>query len=97
MERVGLAASKIARGSLFWYNVCVCLIAFFLALFLFFIAGSAILLALLLLGFIFNSIVGTQIPQQWMAVIRICMLTLTVVISLVTFFVIGKNIKFRKN
>ena len=38
MERIGIAASKIAQGNLFLYNICVIVISFLFSLFIFFIS-----------------------------------------------------------
>lgn len=96
MRRIGIAASKMAKGSLLFYNLYVVLIAFLCALFMFFIAGSAIALAMIVIGYIINGVVPAEVDQDWWQVIRLCMVTLTVVIGLATLFAIVINIKVRR-
>ena len=95
MERIGITASKIAKGNLAWYNFYVILITFLLALFLFFISAAAIVLALIILGYILQEVLQTPFKQDWAAIIRICMVSLTFVISAVTIFALARNVRIK--
>lgn len=96
MKRIGIAASKIAKGSLFFYNLYVILIAILVSLFLYFIAGSSIVLGLIVVGYIVKGVLPGQMEQDWLAIVRVCMVSLTVVVSAVSIFAILVNIKFSK-
>ena len=96
MERIGIAASKIAQGNLFLYNLFVIFISFLFSLFIFFISGASIFLALIIIGYIANGMSPSGFEDEWQEVIRVCMVSLTVVVSIVTLFAIGRNIKFKK-
>lgn len=93
MERIGIAASKIARGNLFLYNFYVVLISSLLSLLMFVLAGSSVMLALLLIGTIINGFLPENFEKEWTSIIRICMIFLTIIISLFNLSAILKNIK----
>jgi hypothetical protein len=96
MERIGLAASKIAKGNLLLYNLCVVLLSLLVALLLFFIAGTAIFLGLLLLRAIFGGMFPSSGEGTWAAIAGVCMVSLTVVVSGVSLFAISKNLRLKK-
>ena len=50
MLRIGIAASKMSKGSLFNYNLYVILIACLFSIFVFFICGFSILLIVFLVS-----------------------------------------------
>ena len=96
MERIGIAASKIAKGNLVLYNLSVIIIAFSFSLFLFFIAGCPIVLALIIIGYVADGVLPMDLSEGWMDVIRICMAVLTVVVAIFNLFAILRNIKITK-
>ena len=97
MRRIGIAASKIAKGNLFYYNLCVVFISFAFSLLMFFVSGSAIFFALVIIGYIVEGILPSGFDQRWVDVVRICMAALTVVVGLLTLFAISINIKIGKD
>jgi hypothetical protein len=96
MERIGYAASKMAKGNLWFYNLYVIGLAFLFSLLVFLVAGSAVFLALVIFGYVVVRVMPCQWGQPWQDIIRICMLVLTIVILLINFFAIFRNLKFRK-
>ena len=96
MERIGLAASKMAKGNFFLYNLWVIIISFIFSLFIFFIAGASIFFALIILAYVISGIMPLEFDKNWESVFRICMVTLTGVIGIFNLFAIIKNIKLRK-
>ena len=96
MERIGLAASKIAKGNLFIYNIFVVLLSFLFSLLIFVLAGSTMILTLLLIGYIMNEIFPQNYEKEWTSVMKLCMITLTVLIGLFNFLAILKNFKLSK-
>ena len=95
MERIGIAASKMAKGNLFVYNFYVILLSFLFSLLLFFIAGTSIVLSLIVIGSIVSGL-STELSGQWTDVIRVCMGVLTGVVSGINLFAIIKNVRFKK-
>ncbi len=95
MKRIGITASKIAKGNLAWYNFYVIVITFSLALFLFFISGAAVFLALIILGYILEEVLQSPFKQGWVEIIRICMVSLTLVVSIVVIFALTRNIRIK--
>jgi hypothetical protein len=95
MKRIGIAASKMAKDSLLAYNFFVVLIAFIFSLLIFFIAGSAITIALLIISFTLQAILPTAFKNEWISVYSVCMLALSVVVGLFNLMAVLKNIKFR--
>jgi len=96
MERIGLAASKIAKGNFFLYNFFVVVLTIIFSLFIFFIAASSITLALVILGYLMGGIMQTEFTKRWWDIFGICMMTLTVVVSVFSVCAILKNIKIQK-
>lgn len=96
MERIGIAASKIAKDNLLFYNLYVILISFVIALILFLIAGGAVFLAMVAIGVIAQGTVPEGFKNEWRVLLQLCMMALTVAVSLITVFAIAKNLKFRK-
>ena len=95
MERIGIAASKIAQGNLWLYNLAVVLIAFLFSFFIFIIAGASIVLALIIIGGVVNGILPNDLWSDWRGIIRICMISLTIIVSVFTLFAILKNIRLK--
>ena len=96
MERIGITASKIAKGNIFLYNFCVIGISFLFSLLVFFIAGSSIMVALIIIGYVIDGVLPTSFAGGWGKIIFVSMISLTVVVSIFTLFAILKNIKIKK-
>ncbi len=96
MERIGITASKIAKGRLMLYNLCVIGISFLFSLLVFFIAGSSIMLALIIIGYVLDGVLPASFKGWWGDVMRISMVSLTIVVGIFTLFAISRNIKLRK-
>lgn len=96
MERIGIAASKMAQGNIILYNLYVILISFIFSLFIFFLSGASILFGLIIIGYIVNGVLPANLEGQWGDLVRICMISLTVVIILLNIFAILKNIRLKR-
>ncbi len=96
MQRIGIAASKIAQGKLWKYNLSVLLISSLCALFIFLICGFSILAALFLISLVARSLMPSEFQVIWFAVVKICMGALAVVVGILNIWAIIKNIKFTK-
>lgn len=97
MERIGIAASKIAKGNLFLYNFFVVLISFLFSLFVFFLAASAILVALIVIERVVKNIAPDYMEKGFRWVTMVCMISLSVVVALFNLVAISKNIRLSKN
>lgn len=95
MERIGIAASKMAKGNLWLYNLFVIIISFLFSVFIFFISGSSIVLALIIIGYVVNGILPRDLWDDWHGVIRVCMISLTMIVSIFTLFAILRNIRLK--
>lgn len=95
MNRIGIAASKMAKDNLWVYNLYVVLLSFVFSLLLFFIAGSAIVLSLIIIGSIVSGL-SSSLGKEWLDVIKMCLISLSVVVGIVTLFAITRNIKFTR-
>ena len=93
MKRIGIAASKISKGNLTLYNVYVVLISALFSLFIFIVAGSTIIFALAIIKYVGNEIMGVEFERSWQSVLAVCMVSLTIVITLFNLFAISTNLK----
>lgn len=96
MERIGLAASKMAKGNFVLYNLWVVIISSTVSIFLFLLAGISIFLALVILAAVVKGIMPIEFEKSWESMLRICMLALTIVVSLFNLYAILKNIHLKK-
>ncbi len=96
MERIGIAASKIAKGNLFLYNLFVVLLSFLFSLLIFILAGASLVLSLVVIGYIVSGLLPQNFEKEWTMVMRVCMISLTVMISLFNLMAILKNVKISK-
>lgn len=96
MKRIGIAASKISKGNLALYNFYVVLISVLFSLFLFIVAGATVIFALAVIQYVGNEIMGMEFERSWRSVLAICMVSLTIVITLFNLFAISKNMKLPK-
>ena len=97
MERIGIAASKMAKGNLFLYNLFVILLAFLFSLIIFVIAGATIVLALVVFASLGGQLAPAALKQIWSSVLSVCMITLTVVITIFYLLALIKNLKLHKS
>ena len=96
MERIGIAASKIAKGNLFLYNFFVLLITLLFSLLVFLIAGSSIVLVLIIIAYMTSVGSPPDLQKGWIPTMTICMELLAIVIGLLALCAIAINIKFKK-
>ena len=96
MKRIGIAASKMAKGNLFLYNGYVVIISFLFSLFIFVVCGCTVIFALLIIGYIAHEIMAVEFEKSWSFILALCMISLTVIVVLFNLIAISKNIKFKK-
>ncbi len=98
MERIGVAASKMARGNLWRYNMCVVLISFLFSLFIFFIVGVTVTFSLMGIVYLSSQMNphGT-FTLKFNSAFTVCMVSLTIIIVIFNLLAISKNIKLSRN
>lgn len=96
MERIGIAASKIAKGDLVVYNVYVVAITFLVSLLLFLLSGGAIFVGLLIIRLAFGPFLPTMDQRAWDMIFGVSLVSLTVLVLVVSLFAVSKNVKFKK-
>ena len=97
MLRIGIAASKMSKGSLLRYNLYVVLIACLFSLFVFFICAFFILLIAFLLFLILHALKIAYFHAGWVHMFKICLIVLALVVGVFNIVAILKNIQFTKN
>jgi len=93
MKRIGIAASKMAKGNLVLYNSYVVLISFLFSLFIFIVAGCTVVFALIAFAYVSNELIATEFEKGWLGIFAVCMITLTVVMFLFNLIAISTNMK----
>ena len=97
MERIGIAASKMAKGNIPLYNFYVVLISFLFSLFIFILAGCTVVFSLIVISYLTNEIASFQVVKDWSTILALCMISLSVITVLFMLIAISKNIKFPKS
>jgi len=97
MKRIGIAASKMAKGNLVLYNAYVVLISFLFSLFIFIVAGVSVVFALIIISYVASEAASFDFDGEGFSISTICMISLTIVIFLLNLFALLTNIKFSKN
>jgi len=93
MKRIGIAASKISKGNLVLYNFYVVMISVLFSLLIFIVAGSTIIFALVIVKYVGNEIMGIEFESRWGSIMPVCMVSLTIVITLFNLFAILMNVR----
>lgn len=93
MKRIGIAASIIAKNNPVLYNFYVVLISFLFSLFIFVVAGSTVVFALVVISYLGNEILPLEMKKDWSFVLSLCMVSLTMVVVIFNVLAISVNIK----
>ncbi len=93
MERIGRAASRIAKGNRLSYNLCVIGIAFLCALMIFLVTGASIILALAVIGHLALTLLQMDLAGRWDGVIRVCLISLSAVVGVFMILAVAMNLK----
>lgn len=97
MHRIGIVASKVAKDNLFLYHFFVLLVVFLFSTLIFLIAGSAIVITLILIAYLTNGGSFPDLQKGWIPAMIICMKVLACVVGLLSLSAIIVNVKFRKH
>jgi len=96
MKRIGIAASKIAKGNLFFYNLYVVLISSLFSLFVYIVAGSMVIFAFTIMTYVGNEVMPSNFQKDWSSIFAICIIFLSIIVVLFDLFAIFLNVKFQK-
>ena len=96
MERIGIAASKIAKGNLFLYNFFVILLSALFSLIVFFITGSAIVVVLTIVAYVSSSGGAPDLEMGWMSVMLVALICLFIIVAIFNIAAVAKNFRLRK-
>ena len=96
MRRIGIAASKMAKNSLFTYNLFVILISCLFSLIILLVCGFSILLIVFLISLILHALKPDDIHAGWVHMFKICLIVLGIVVGGFNLVAILKNIQFTK-
>jgi len=97
MLRIGIAASKMTKGGLLSYNLCVILIACLFSLLMFLICGFSILLIVFLVSLVLHALKPANFHEDWVHIFKISLIILAYVVGLFNIVAILKNIQLAKN
>ena len=97
MKRIGIAASKIAKGNLFLYNIYVIVFSFLFSVLIFLMAGSSILIAIFILANVIGAFIPLDMEKNWIPITMMCVVTLTIVVVFFNLFAILANVKVNRN
>ena len=93
MRRIGIAASKMAKGKIWLYNFYVILISSLFSLFIFVVSGCIIVFSLIVIMYIGKELMLISEDADWKNVLFICLAALAGVIGFFQLIAIGKNLK----
>ncbi len=96
MKRIGIAASRVAKGNLWLYNFYVLLLSFLLCLLIFFLSGFTLIVGLALISYITQGFMVVEPGTGFSALLKTCLVALTVVVGVIYLFAVLSNIKIRK-
>lgn len=95
MQRIGITASKIAKGNRYIYHAAVILIACLFAVFAFLVCGFAVATAVFTVALIVQLAVPSMSQQVWLDALRTCLMLLGVLIGIAALVAVIQNIKFK--
>jgi len=97
MQRIGIAASHMSKGSVWMYNFFVILISSLVSLFIFVVIGSTILFSLLIVAYLARELGLSDMDRpSWLGVMKTCMLVLTFIVVIWDMIAIGRNIRLKR-
>ncbi len=96
MERVGIAASKIAKGNLFLYNFFVIVLIFLFTFLLFLLSGSFVVITLIVISYLVNAGSIPDLKGGWMPIMVACLKVIFCLVTVLALWALAINIKLRK-
>ena len=96
MRRIGIAASKMSKGSLLSYNFYVVLITCLFSLLVFLICGLSILFIVFLISLCLHALGSDQPHTGWVHMFKICLIVLAFVVGIFDIIAIVMNVQLTK-
>ncbi len=96
MKRIGLIASKLSQANLISYNIWVFVLSSICAVVLFVVCASAVVTGLFLVSLVWRQATGNPLPGAFSFVVQASLIILAVMIAILQFWAIVKNIRLRK-
>ena len=97
MERIGITASKIAKGNLFLYNVTVILLISLFSFLVFLICSAAFFIILIIIEYLNKIQTMPEIYQGWIPVMMTCLVSIAVGVGIFALSALIQNIKLKKS
>jgi hypothetical protein len=97
MLRIGIAASKMAKGNLLTYNFFVVLISCLFSLIIFLVGGCSILVIVFLISLGLHAVRHSAFHTGWVHMFKICLIILAAVTAIFNLTAIARNIQTPKN
>ena len=96
MKRIGMAASRISKGNVRLYNIYVVLISLIVSIFLFLIAGLAVLLAIGIVMLFGPETMTEELRENWQTVTTVCVQALLLVVVVFNMIALIANMKLAR-
>jgi len=96
MQRIGIAASKMAKGNIWLYHLALLAVTLLFALFAFLVCSFVVAVAIFLVSLILQFFLPAVDQKAWLGVLRTCLLLLAGVIGIIALVAIIQNIKLKK-
>ncbi len=96
MKRIGIAASKIAKGNSFLYNFFVILLSFLFSLLVLIISGLLIVLGLAIISKITQMPIIMDLQKGHTSPISVCMMFLGAIIGIFNLYAIIVNVRIKR-
>lgn len=97
MKRIGIAASRISKGSTRLYNLYVVLISFLFSLLLFLIAGLSVFMAIGIVAFFGHETMTEDLRNNWTTIMSICAKALGLAVVVFNIIALAINLKLTRN
>ncbi len=96
MERIGIAANRMAKGNLLLYNGYVVLIAFMFSLFIFILSAAMVFFTVIILAYLGRELKVFEFERNWSSIFSTCIVSLSIIMSFFSLIAIAKNLKLHK-
>ena len=97
MERIGIAASRMAHGNIFFYNIYVVLISFLFSFLIFVLSGATVFFTMVVLSYLEDELKFFRLGKDFSSIFSVCMVSLAIIMVLFNLVAISKNVKLQKH
>ena len=93
MKRIGVAASRMSKGNLAFYNFYVVLISFLLSFFVFIFVGSMMIFSLIILNYVGKELGFPNLLENKSFIIKLLIILLSIIMGVFNLLAIVRNLK----